>query len=55
MNVNKQPDPKTHLYISLVKSAFRIIAGLLLVYNLPIVAGGLIIIAEVLGILEEIF
>lgn len=48
------PDPRKHLYISLVKSFIRIGAGVaLVIYGLPIV-GGLLIAAEVLGIAEEL-
>jgi hypothetical protein len=45
---------KGHFYVSLVKSFLRIAAGVALcVYSLPIV-GGLLIVAEVLGIVEEL-
>lgn len=48
------PDPKKHLYISLVKSFLRLGAGVALcIYGLPIV-GGLFIVAEVLGVAEEL-
>lgn len=53
--IKKQPNPKTHLIISLIKSGFRILAGLaMVIYGLPI-PGYLLIGAEVLGILEELF
>lgn len=45
---------KAHLYFSLVKSGFRIVAGLFLAFGSFIIAGVLLIIAELLGILEEI-
>lgn len=48
------PDPKKHLYISIVKSGVRISAGIALCMGLFIVAGGLLIGAELLGVLEEI-
>ena len=47
------PDPKFHLYISLVKSAIRILAGTALIAGFIIWAGILLILAEVLGIAEE--
>lgn len=52
------PDPKLHLYISLVKSAVRIGAGLALIlagYD-PLIttAGALLLFAELLGIAEEL-
>ena len=44
-------DPsKKHFYISLVKSGIRIVAGASLIYGNIILAGGLLVIAEVLGI-----
>lgn len=49
------PDPKLHLYISLVKSVIRIAAGAALITGHIAWAGGLLIAAEVLGIAEELF
>jgi|TARA_R110000803_G_scaffold68220_1_gene129989 hypothetical protein len=47
-------DPgKGHFYVSLVKSAIRIVAGYFLITGNFVVAGALIIGAEVLGIVEE--
>ena len=48
------PDPKKHQYISFIKSFFRIIAGVSLCFGEFAVAGGLFIVAEVLGIVEEL-
>jgi hypothetical protein len=50
----KHPDPKMHLQISLYKSVFRILAGVVLIMGFPIICGILIIVAEVLGIDEEL-
>ena len=50
----KQPNPKKHLYVSLVKSGFRIGAGIALVRGQLITAGALLIFAELLGIAEEL-
>jgi len=50
----KQPNPKKHLYISLVKSVIRIVAGSMLFVDLIHLAGLLIIVAELLGIAEEL-
>ncbi len=48
-------DPsRGHFYVSLVKSVFRIGAGIALVCGNVITAGVLLITAEVLGIIEEI-
>jgi hypothetical protein len=55
------PDPKKHQYISFAKSAVRIFAGLALAgggwleMNPYIMyAGALLVVAEVLGIVEEL-
>lgn len=50
--VNKDPG-KRHFIISMVKSGVRIVAGAALVLGLFVTAGSLLIIAEVLGIAEE--
>lgn len=50
----EHPDPKSHLKWSLLKSSFRIIAGAVLVGNYIVMAGLLLIVAEILGIIEEI-
>lgn len=54
-DLSKIPDPIKHQYISFAKSAIRIAAGISLVWpqNL-ILAGAFLIIAEVLGIAEEL-
>ena len=49
-----QPDPRLHRNISFVKSALRIAAGISLIVGSIIVAGALLIVAEVLGIVEEL-
>jgi hypothetical protein len=51
---SKHPDPKKHLYISLIKSAIRIVAGGFLVTGNLLMAGICFIMAEVLGIVEEL-
>jgi hypothetical protein len=48
------PDPRWHQRISFVKSALRILAGVALIWGYTIDAGVFFIIAEVLGIVEEI-
>jgi hypothetical protein len=53
----KHPDPIKHKYISLAKSAVRIAAGVALCLTLtPMLwyAGALLILAEMLGIVEEL-
>ena len=51
---NYIPNPKLHLYISLVKSGLRLGAGSALIYGDLVIAGALLIAAEVLGIAEEL-
>lgn len=55
-NFEIQPkDPsKGHFYVSLVKSGFRILAGANLAYGNLYLAGALFVLAEILGIVEEI-
>ena len=48
------PDPLKHKYISFVKSGFRILAGVALCFGDFVVAGSLLIVAELLGIAEEL-
>ena len=49
----RHPDPVKHKYISFTKSGLRIFAGLCLCYGFLVHAGGLLILAEFLGIVEE--
>ena len=48
------PDPHKHQIIRFAKSTLRIIAGVLLGCNILVSAGVLFIVAEILGILEEL-
>jgi hypothetical protein len=53
----RHPDPVKHKYISFAKSAVRIFAGAALCLTLtPLLwyAGALLILAEILGIVEEL-
>lgn len=52
--VVKHPDPIKHKYISFVKSGFRILAGITLCFGEFVIAGVLLIVAEALGIVEEL-
>ena len=45
---------KKHFYVSLAKSAVRIVAGIMLCYGSLVLAGFFLISAEGLGILEEL-
>lgn len=49
------PDPVWHAYISFVKSAVRIAAGISLIWPQSLLLAGIfIIVAEVLGVAEEL-
>lgn len=50
----QQPDPKLHQLISFAKSGLRILAGGFLCASMLVSAGVLFILAELLGILEEL-
>jgi hypothetical protein len=50
----KESHTSWHFYISLVKSGFRFGAGFALIFGRLPLAGALLIIAELLGIAEEI-
>ena len=53
MEIQPKDTSKGHFYVSLVKSGFRIGAGIALVRGELVTAGALLILAEILGILEE--
>jgi len=50
----KESKSSRHFWISMVKSGIRIWAGAALCWELPITAGILLIIAETLGVAEEL-
>ena len=56
MEIEVQPkDPsRGHFYVSVVKSAVRIAAGASLIMGSLAVCGWLLILAEILGIVEEV-
>jgi hypothetical protein len=47
------PDPRMHQYISFTKSTIRIIGYILIPFNL-VVATGILILSELVGIIEEL-
>jgi hypothetical protein len=55
MNIDIQPKDTSrgHFYVSLIKSVLRMFAGGFLAYGFLVHAGGLLILAEILGIIEE--
>ena len=54
MNIQPQDPSNGHFFVSLAKSAIRILAGVSLLYGALLIAGGLLIVAEILGIVEEL-
>ena len=54
LNIQPKDTSKGHFYVSIVKSGMRIAAGLRLIQGDIFGAGVFLIIAEVLGILEEV-
>ncbi len=54
LNIQPKDTSKGHFYVSLIKSGFRIGAGITLIQGLIVPAGALIILAEILGIVEEL-
>ena len=54
INIQPKDTSKGHFYVSLVKSALRIVAGGNLVMGNLFMAGTFLILAEVLGVVEEL-
>lgn len=54
IDIQPKDTSKGHFYVSIVKSAVRIAAGAALIMGAFVATGALIIIAEVLGIVEEL-
>lgn len=50
----EHPDAKKHLQISIFKSILRIIGGTALIFGAFVVAGALLVLAEIAGIVEEL-
>lgn len=53
MEIQPKDTSRGHFYVSLVKSGLRIVAGIFLIDGNLLVAGSLLILAEGLGIVEE--
>ena len=53
-NIQPKDPSKGHFYASLVKSALRVIAGVMLIQGSMILGGAFLIAAEALGVLEEV-
>jgi hypothetical protein len=54
MDIQPKDTSKGHFYVSLAKSGIRILAGSALIYGLVFEAGCLVILAEILGVVEEL-
>jgi hypothetical protein len=54
MDIQPKDPSRGHFYVSLVKSAIRIVAGVCLIQGNLLMAGVCFIMAEVLGIVEEL-
>ena len=54
MEIQPKDTSKGHFYVSLAKSAIRIVAGVCLITGNLLMAGVCFIMAEVLGIVEEL-
>lgn len=54
MNIQPRDPSDNHFFVSLAKSAIRILAGVAIIYGSLVIGGALLIVAEVLGIAEEI-
>ena len=55
MEIQPKDPSKGHFYVSIVKSAIRIAAGISLVWPQSLILAGIfLIIAEILGIVEEL-
>lgn len=53
MNIQPKDTSRGHFYASLAKSALRIAAGIFLLQGMFVQAGAAFILAEILGIVEE--
>jgi hypothetical protein len=54
LDIQPKDTSRGHFYVSLAKSFIRIVAGVCLVVGFPVWCGVGIVVAEVLGILEEL-
>lgn len=54
LNIQPKDTSKGHFYVSLVKSVLRIGAGVALGIGALVIAGTLFVVAEILGIVEEL-
>lgn len=54
LNIQPKDTSKGHFWVSMVKSAVRVVAGFCLITGNILMAGVCLIMAEILGIVEEL-
>ena len=54
MEIQPKDTSMGHFFVSLAKSAIRMLAGVSLIYGSFVICGALLIAAEVLGVVEEL-
>jgi hypothetical protein len=54
IEIQSKDPSRGHFYVSLVKSALRVVAGVMFIQGSMILGGAFLIAAEVLGIVEEL-
>ena len=54
IEIQPRDTSRGHLYVSLVKSALRVIAGAMFIQGSMILGGAFLIAAEALGVVEEL-
>ena len=54
VDINKIPDPKKHQIISFIKSGLRLAAGLIGAFGKFEIGFGLLFLAEIFGVYEEL-
>jgi len=54
MEIQPKDTSNGHFFVSLAKSAIRILAGVSLIYGSILICGALLIVAELFGIVEEL-
>jgi hypothetical protein len=53
VDLEKLPDPRLHQIMSFIKSGIRIVGYVMIPFNL-VIAAGLLVLSEVVGIIEEL-
>jgi hypothetical protein len=53
VDLEKLPNPRLHQIVSFIKSGIRIVGYVMIPFNL-VIAAGLLVLSEVVGIIEEL-